>query len=955
MPGLTPFRRLLSVALLAVAALWLVQVSAASLKGEPIVMRIGPDEYRAAPSLWSIAAAPGKVYVASADGVLIYDGAEWLTVPLPVGVNATIVRRLADGTVMVGGHDTYGRLEYDVVRGYRYVDLLASSGLPAINRRLGPVWEILQTPDGIYLQSQEFLHLLPANGGDTRSWALGPDMRGLMAFGGDVYARIQDRGLGWLRGGELFLVPGGERFRRTPVSAIVGWGGSRFVVSGSGVWRMDDSGVTLAMSWPDGELPVYTTVPLDGGGFAVTTLDGEVLVVDAGLRLRQRLVLSEQTISDLARDEEGSLWAVTETEVVRLGIPSPWSIINRTHGLRGLVADTAEFDGATWVSSSRGLFRLVDDDSGTINATLMPWVQLETYGLLADERAMLIAEREGLRQLLPGKSEPLTLHEGEPVYWPQQVRGRSDLAIATSEREFFMLRFAKDRWELAYRWPLEGMAIIEVIQPRSGEFWLSDDRGPPQRWRIDLDTGERRDAVAYGSEQGLPVDGSDRPKLFFIDGQLDAWSKEKTYRFDESSNRFVDIATPEWIQRLQQPGKLSVVETTMGLFAVTPRDLLRRPSATMAWERVQIGAWASTGFGTPRVTRGGVLRVPVWNGVLQYAPDGPTVPMQPLAVGFDQLLVENDVGERAPGDVNRGALSVLSGQQIRMRFGLGSLESGARYRYRLRPILEEFSDWADRDLAIRGLEPGEYVFEVEGELPSGRDITPLSLRLLVSPRWYEEPLFRGILLLLLIGVAVWVSRMIGRRRVQRVEVQNRQLEQRIADRTLELERANTRLAEMAVEDPLTGAQNRRALEQAMSREWARCSEQGLPLAALMIDVDQFKRYNDHHGHLEGDRVLIDVAALLRTGIKMPVEVLARYGGEEFTLLLPGAKLEFAMDRAESLRDVVERARVGVTISIGVAVVYPGPDNAPVALLRLADTALYEAKRLGRNRVVCAGS
>lgn len=141
----------------------------------------------------------------------------------------------------------------------------------------------------------------------------------------------------------------------------------------------------------------------------------------------------------------------------------------------------------------------------------------------------------------------------------------------------------------------------------------------------------------------------------------------------------------------------------------------------------------------------------------------------------------------------------------------------------------------------------------------------------------------------------------------------------------------------------------------MSREWARCSEQGLPLAALMIDVDQFKRYNDHHGHLEGDRVLIDVAALLRTGIKMPVEVLARYGGEEFTLLLPGAKLEFAMDRAESLRDVVERARVGVTISIGVAVVYPGPDNAPVALLRLADTALYEAKRLGRNRVVCAGS
>jgi diguanylate cyclase (GGDEF)-like protein len=189
--------------------------------------------------------------------------------------------------------------------------------------------------------------------------------------------------------------------------------------------------------------------------------------------------------------------------------------------------------------------------------------------------------------------------------------------------------------------------------------------------------------------------------------------------------------------------------------------------------------------------------------------------------------------------------------------------------------------------------------------------------------------------------------------VLRVEAQNRQLEQRIADRTLELERANARLAEMAVEDPLTGAQNRRALEQALGREWARCGEQGLPLAALMIDVDHFKRYNDHHGHLEGDRVLIEVAALLRTDLNMPVEILARYGGEEFTLLLPGAAPDAAARRAESLRDAVERARIGVTVSIGVAVAWPSGNELPSALMRRADQALYEAKRMGRNRVVCA--
>jgi diguanylate cyclase (GGDEF)-like protein len=949
----TALRRWLFPAIAALASLAPALLAAAGISGVPIAQRIGPADYRASPGLWSVAAAPGKLYVASADGVLIYDGVEWSTVPLPVGLNATIVRRLPDDTVMVGGNDTYGRLEHDDVRGYRYVDLLASSGLPDADRRLGPVWEIVQTPEGIYVQSQNFIHLLPANGGMARSWPVGPDMRSMMAFGGDLYARVEGRGLGWMRGGELHLVPQGETFARQRVSSVVGWGGSRFVVAGQGVWRLDDSGVTLALAWPDGELPVYVTAPLDSGGFILATLDGEVLVVDAGLRIRQRVRLTEQTVADLARDDEGMAWAVTDTEVVRLGIPSPWSIVDRSHGLRGMVVDTTEFDGATWVSSSRGVFRLNADGAGSVRAEGMPWATLEGFGMMADERALLVGEREGLRQLLPGSTDPITLIAGESVYAPTPVKGRDDLATAWSDREFLLLRFVDGAWRIDQRWPLEGMSVFNLIEPTPGEFWLGDDRGAPQRWRIDLASGKRTEVATFGAEQGLPIDGPERPNLFLLDGVLMAWSKGRTYSFDPDTERFQEIPTPEWIAGLERPGKLSVVETTMGHFAVTPLDLLRRPATTMAWQRVQIGGWASTGFGLPRVTRGGVLRIPVWNGILQYAPEGPVAPLPPLAVGFDQLLVEGDDGVAVAGVVDRGILSVRSGQPLRMRFSLGTLEPGARFRYRLDPVVADFGDWADRDLAIRGLDPGEYLLEVEGLLPSGRTIEPMRVRVLVGPRWFEEPALRGLLGLLVIGGVFWASRAVGRRRVSRVEAQNRQLEQRIADRTLDLERANARLAEMAVEDPLTGAQNRRALEQALAREWARCGEQGLPLAALMIDVDHFKRFNDHHGHLEGDRVLVDVATLLRTELNAPVELLARYGGEEFTLLLPGTTSDAATRRAELLRDTVERARAGVTISIGVAVSWPGPKDDASSLLRRADQALYEAKRLGRNRVVCA--
>ena len=926
---------------------------AATLTGAPIMQRIGPDEYRAAPGLWSIAAAPGRIYVAGSDGVLIHDGASWSTVPLPVGVNATLVRRMQDGTIMVGGMDTYGRLEHDPVSGYRYVDLLASSGLPEAQRRLGPVWEALQTPEGIYLQSQNFIHLLPANGGDTRSWPVGQNMRSMSTFGGDLYARIEGRGLGWLRGGELHLVPQGESFATVPVAGIVGWGGNRYAVAGNGVWRLHDAGVERALAWPEDEMAVFSITPLDGGGFAVATLDGEVLVVDAGMRLRHCVRLTEQTVADLTRDSEGWLWAVTDTEVVRIGIPSPWSIINRAHGLRGSVVDTAEFDGATWVSTSRGVFRLNGDGAGSIDAELMPWSELEAFGLLADERAMLVGEREGLLQLLPGQDTATTLYDEGLVYAPKAVVGHPDLAVAYSDYHFMLLRFREGSWAVDRRWALDGMSIFDVIQPAPGEFWISDERGPPQRWRIDLETGERRETHPFGPDQGLPIDGPDRPKLFFVDGEMKAWSKETTYRFDEPSQRFVETPTPAWIGKLEQPGKLSVVETTMGLFAVTPLDLLRRPAATMEWERVQIGGWASTGFGQPRVTRGGVLRVPVWNGILQYAPDGPPPVLPPVAVGFDRLLVQGEDGTLVPAEVEGGDLSILSGQPVRLRFALPTLEPGARFRYRMIPVVGEFTDWADRDLTIRVLAPGEYRPEVEGQLPSGRDITPMNLRFLVRPRWHEEPALRGLAALLLLGGVFLIARMAVRSRVRRVEAQNRQLEQRIADRTLDLERANVRLAEMAVEDPLTGIPNRRALEQALAREWARCGEQGLPLAALMIDVDHFKRYNDHHGHLEGDRVLADVAALLRTGLNAPVELLARYGGEEFTLLLPGATPDIASRRAEQLRESVERARAGVTISVGVAVLWPTAAQVPNALLRDADQALYEAKRQGRNRVVRA--
>ena len=170
-----------------------------------------------------------------------------------------------------------------------------------------------------------------------------------------------------------------------------------------------------------------------------------------------------------------------------------------------------------------------------------------------------------------------------------------------------------------------------------------------------------------------------------------------------------------------------------------------------------------------------------------------------------------------------------------------------------------------------------------------------------------------------------------------------------------------RMREQAITDPLTGLYNRRYLRDFLEREFLRARRSGTKVAAIMIDVDHFKRVNDRHGHEAGDRVLTEIAALLRRSVR-GTDFVCRYGGEEFVLILPEASIESVRQRAEELRASVRLLKIRFrekslelsTVSLGVAVF---PENAGDvdSLVRSADEAMYQAKREGRDRVVVAGA
>lgn len=158
-------------------------------------------------------------------------------------------------------------------------------------------------------------------------------------------------------------------------------------------------------------------------------------------------------------------------------------------------------------------------------------------------------------------------------------------------------------------------------------------------------------------------------------------------------------------------------------------------------------------------------------------------------------------------------------------------------------------------------------------------------------------------------------------------------------------------------DALTGLSNRHAMNEEFGRELNRCVKNDRPIALIMIDVDNFKKFNDMFGHVAGDRALSAVAAILKKQFR-PRDLLVRYGGDEFAVLLPEVDMELATTIADRVRTAVsgdtessEDSLIKIPIQISMGVACLKSDSDLTALIRNADAALYRAKHAGRN-IVC---
>lgn len=222
-----------------------------------------------------------------------------------------------------------------------------------------------------------------------------------------------------------------------------------------------------------------------------------------------------------------------------------------------------------------------------------------------------------------------------------------------------------------------------------------------------------------------------------------------------------------------------------------------------------------------------------------------------------------------------------------------------------------------------------------------------------TPDWYRFPYYAvgSAAIAALIGVSQDV-----RERTVFLQQQLLKLERR------ELGVLSQELAVLSRQDALTGLANRRHFDEVLTREWAACQRECTAMNLLFIDVDFFKRYNDHYGHQAGDECLTQVARALASQAKRGADFVARYGGEEFVAFFPRTNTEGLLAIAQRMLQAVDALQIPhaasdaapcVTISIGLAVVTPTPGSSVETLVEAADTALYRAKHAGRHRCVAS--
>jgi diguanylate cyclase (GGDEF)-like protein len=642
----------------------------------------------------------------------------------------------------------------------------------------------------------------------------------------------------------------------------------------------------------------------DGSVTAFTTADG----------------LASDEVSSVLEDREGGIWVGTGGAGTVVGRGSRFRPAGRAGPVRGVLAMAQTPDGDLWLGTREdGLFRL---RRGRLTRVGLgggfPALQIHALAVGRAGELWIGTYGGGLARLRDGRIERWGRAEGLPderVTMLRVVRDGS-LWAATAGGLF---HFARGRGEAV---------ALTPRRPRVAALWVhEDDRGDLWVGTEGLGLARVRggSVKTYGEREGVP-----ESVVFTV---LD------------------DQAGHLWLSGNR--GLLRVSKADLD--ALDAGRTRRVRSSRFGRGDGMRSSEANGGVGSAALrSRDGRLWFATMGGLAMVDPARLAHGRPAPKVRIEALIADGD--ERTGSGVTLPAKT----EQVQIRYAAPTFAEPEelRFRYQLEGLDRDWVDAGERrDAFYTNLPAGPYRFRVEARDGEGPWAAAPPLEFTVETPFSQTPGFA-----LLAGAAA-VLALLGayRYRVRRLEARRRELERTVEARTAELAEANRALARLSATDPLTGVANRRAFEASLESQWQLAVRSASPLSIAIVDIDEFKTFQDANGHQAGDACIAAVARALASLVPRATDLVARYGGEEFAIVLPATDAAGAAHVAERLRSGVEELAIPrsaqgdvLTVSVGVATAAPPSAEGDVrALVARADRAMYRAKRQGKNRVAFA--
>jgi diguanylate cyclase (GGDEF)-like protein len=680
----------------------------------------------------------------------------------------------------------------------------------------------------------------------------------------------------------------------------------------------------------------YVAKSPDGESLVVGTLSGEVWWLNADFSAKFRVDLKAGGVLDLSFDHEGTVWVACERGIYSIAWPSNWTHFSSEQGVTGNAQALLRTEQGLFLGASTGLFKLGPDQ------------RFVNYGI-ENEQVLHLANTAAGPMVLYGSSvHYIHPHQRVPVFDDWLVndlvvpKTRPLSLVVLTDDEVILLDYQQGQWQQKSK--ANHPTAVGVFELSADRYMILSDAPAV----IQFDPEHK-----IVSQQAIAAESLLRNATYFELGNvLYASSLQKLMRFDLAHQKFVAATALE----KQLPGRdewIDAYESKSGhQWLLGRRSIVMRGGPEQNFEAVPLPE-AGLRFECMVPDEFSIFFCDTLS-LLRLRPIGQQPALDAKATRLDRVEID---GKAVALEGETPVLKAM--QSLTIKFTSNTHVQPVLYRWRLARANAAMGPWSDYDhkssWQIDELTPGDYIFEAQAKPALFGEAKPAALAFKIEGQWWQSQLGRGLAIALALLALTSLAFLIVAWRARRLEQNTRSLTLAVEDRTrtlseqaVALERANRKLEDMALRDGLTEVANRRQFDQRIQRLF----DERRRFTLILLDLDHFKRYNDHFGHLAGDDLLKRAAEIFSQSLTraQPDALLARFGGEEFAALLPEARIDATVEIAEELRSELVRQfmETSVTVSAGVAQVKA--DDTVESLVQRADTALYRAKANGRNRV-----